>query len=73
MKRTDPYSGPFPRKRHSHRCLGCAERPYASDRAVACYKSHCTMPQLVFECSYCRKLNAYTPVEAIDDYCWTRD
>lgn len=50
-KRTDPYTGPFPRKRHSHKCIKCEERgQYAS---VACYKSQCTRPQTTQQCSWC--------------------
>lgn len=51
MKRTDPYTGPFPRKRHSHRCRGCEAR--GQYNAVACYKSQCAKPQLVVSCSWC--------------------
>ncbi len=55
MKRTDPYTGPYPRKRHSHRCLGCHDR-----NAVACYKSHCTKPQLVTSCMWCARTHILT-------------
>jgi len=54
-KRTEPYSGPFPRKKHSHRCKGCEQKFYQLN-AVACYKSHCTKPQLVETCSWCAPL-----------------
>jgi hypothetical protein len=47
-----PYPGPFPRKRHSHRCTGC--RAWGQTNAVACYKSHCTRPQLVHRCPSCK-------------------
>lgn len=61
MKRTDEYTGPFPRKRHSHRCTGCA-KAYGQYNAVACYKSQCTRPQLVEQCSHCRPLHTATAV-----------
>lgn len=54
MKRTDPYAGPFPRKRHSHRCKTCETRGQIN--AVACYKSRCTRPQTAETCSWCRPL-----------------
>ena len=44
---TDPYTGPFPRSRHSHRCKECGD-------AVACYKSKCTLPQRVELCGWCK-------------------
>ena len=50
-KLTDVYSGPFPRKRHSHRCMGCNDL-----NSVACYKSQCSKPQRVNQCQYCRPL-----------------
>lgn len=53
MKRTEPYTGPFPRKRHSHRCKGC-EVTVGQFNAVACYKKHCTKPQLVETCEWCK-------------------
>lgn len=52
MKRTEPYTGPFPRKRHSHRCKGCEQRGQLN--AVACYKSRCTRPQLTETCAWCK-------------------
>jgi len=51
MKRTEPYTGPFPRKRHSHKCLKCIERGQVN--AVACYRSHCTKPQTTDHCAWC--------------------
>ena len=53
MKRTDPYTGPFPRKRHSHKCKSCEEK-FGQYNAVACYKSQCTRPQAVETCSWCK-------------------
>ena len=53
QERTAPYEGPFPRKRHSHRCTGCAAK-YGQYNAVACYKTYCRKPQLMGECSWCR-------------------
>jgi hypothetical protein len=52
-KRTDPYTGPFPRKRHSHRCKGC--EAHGQYNAVAFYKQRCTCPQLTEACSWCRR------------------
>ena len=50
-KRTDPYTGPFPRKRHSHHCKGCEARGQIN--AVACYKQGCARPQTTEKCSWC--------------------
>lgn len=47
-----PYTGALPRGRHSHRCLNCG-RTGRSARAVACYKSKCTKPQVVETCGWC--------------------
>lgn len=52
MKPQETYTGPFPRGRHSHRCMGCANRGQIA--AVACYKKHCTTPQRIEYCSWCR-------------------
>lgn len=47
-----PYSGPFPRKRHYHRCPKCVERGGAG---VNCYKQRCTKPVfLSTPCGWCR-------------------
>lgn len=48
------YVGPFPRKKHSHKCpsLGCKMRGQIN--AVACYKSHCQRPQRDL-CSFCKR------------------
>lgn len=43
-----PYAGPFPRKRHGHRCLRCGGNP------VACYKKHCTIAPVTPTCRWCR-------------------
>jgi hypothetical protein len=59
--KTAPYNGPFPRKRHSHRCQTCKGRQ--GQRAVACYKQKCTKPQSVEDCIFCRALAKHTPVE----------
>jgi hypothetical protein len=56
MKRTDVYAGPWPRKRHSHRCEGCARRGQLN--AVACYKARCARPQLTAQCALCRAASA---------------
>jgi hypothetical protein len=42
------YEGPFPRKRHSHKCLNCG------GNSVACYKTRCTRSQRVDSCQWCR-------------------
>ena len=43
------FAGPFPRKRHSHRCPLCTS-------SVACYKAQCRKPQRITreQCPYCR-------------------
>jgi hypothetical protein len=48
--RSQPYTGPFPRGKHSHKCKGCEQR---GQYAVACYKSKCAKPQLVATCEFC--------------------
>ena len=53
MNPSAPYTGAFPRKRHSHTCLTCKTR---GQGAVACYKSHCTKPQRIDMCACCRPL-----------------
>lgn len=45
-KLAEPYNGPFPRGKHSHRCATCGD-------AVACYKAQCRMPQRVHQCRWC--------------------
>ena len=54
MSKKEPYNGPFPRKKHSHKCLGCV--PRGQINAVACYKAHCTKPQLTDTCNWCKPL-----------------
>lgn len=50
--RRDAYTGPFPRKRHYHRCPKCKEK---GSNGVNCYKSRCTSPVLLdHPCSWCR-------------------
>jgi hypothetical protein len=49
-----PYQGPFPRKKHSHKCLGIGCKMRGQTNAVACYKSHCTRPQKDL-CASCRQ------------------
>ena len=61
MKRTDPYTGPFPRGRHSHRCLRCGEN------AVACYKSQCTRAQTEETCSWCEHRNPQPKAKTLTD------
>lgn len=53
--RRDPYTGPFPRKRHYHRCDGCKKR---GSNGVNCYKQRCTAPVLQDTCSWCRTVVA---------------
>jgi hypothetical protein len=52
--KTEPYTGPFPRARHSHKCLTCARRG-TEPVPVACYKTKCTLPKYTLNCAYCRK------------------
>jgi len=49
--RSQPYNGPFPRKKHSHHCRGCESRGQIN--SVACYKTKCTRPQLTATCAWC--------------------
>jgi hypothetical protein len=56
VKRTDarrmPYTGPFPRKRHYHRCPQCKNH---GGNGVNCYKQKCALPVLLSDpCSWCR-------------------
>jgi hypothetical protein len=56
IKRTDarrlPYTGPFPRKRHYHRCPKCQDH---GSNGANCYKQRCTAPVLLSgPCSWCR-------------------
>ena len=50
--RLDAYTGPFPRKRHYHRCPKCKDK---GSNGVNCYKQRCTIPVLMsVPCSWCR-------------------
>lgn len=50
--RRDEYAGPFPRKRHYHRCPDCQKH---GSNGVNCYKQRCTVPALMSSlCSWCR-------------------
>jgi hypothetical protein len=50
--RRDEYTGPFPRKRHYHRCPHCRDH---GSNGVNCYKQRCTTPVLMdYPCSWCR-------------------
>ena len=56
IPRTDarrlPYNGPWPRKRHYHRCPKCKDH---GGNGVNCYKSRCSAPVLLSgPCSWCR-------------------
>lgn len=68
MNRTETYPGPWPRKRHSHRCMHCW-----NDRmqpAVYCYKRKCAQPQQTDRCECCRALQpsaTYRPAAPIAD------
>ena len=42
-----PYAGPFPRKKHSHRCDQCGNATY-------CYVGQCKQPQKLEICRWCR-------------------
>lgn len=56
-KQTEPYAGPFPRKRHFHRCETCwATRKQG---AVYCYKTKCSKPQSSEDCALCRPIQKY--------------
>jgi hypothetical protein len=54
MNRTETYTGPWPRKRHSHTCVACKRG--RDQGAVACYKSRCALPQQTESCECCRTL-----------------
>jgi hypothetical protein len=54
MNRTETYTGPWPRKRHSHTCVACKRG--RDQGAVACYKSRCALPQQTESCECCCKL-----------------
>jgi hypothetical protein len=47
---TAPYTGPFPRKRHWHRCETCRAR---GSNGVNCYKTQCTKPRDTLACGWC--------------------
>jgi hypothetical protein len=50
--RLDAYTGPFPRKRHYHRCPQCRAK---GSGGVHCYKSRCMAPVLMSTpCQWCR-------------------
>jgi hypothetical protein len=51
--RRDEYTGPFPRKRHYHRCFKCKSH---GSNGVNCYKQRCTTPVILEDrpCSWCR-------------------
>lgn len=60
--KTAPYSGPWPRKRHYHRCETCWRT--RKQGAVYCYKGKCSRPLSVESCECCRPLTptaTYTP------------
>jgi hypothetical protein len=54
MNRTETYTGPWPRKRHSHTCVACKRG--RDQGAVYCYKSRCALPQQTESCECCRPL-----------------
>jgi hypothetical protein len=47
-----PYTGPFPRKRHYHRCETCFAR--GRSNGVNCYKKNCTRAVLHDGCWSCQ-------------------
>lgn len=54
--RREVYTGPFPRKRHYHRCPECKGR---GSNGVNCYKQRCTDPVLLpHTCGWCRPVVA---------------
>lgn len=56
--RRDAYTGPWPRKRHYHRCPECKAR---GSNGVNCYKQKCSAPVLLSgPCSWCRTVVAPT-------------
>lgn len=53
-KMYQPYTGPFPRKPHSHCCINCLNS--RGQGAVDCYKKHCTKPIRTETCVCCQPL-----------------
>lgn len=51
--KTEPYTGPFPRGKHSHTCRSCKRT--RGQGAYACYKANCTKPQSMVNCEICRQ------------------
>ena len=64
-KMTEPYTGPFPRKRHSHCCITCLER--RGQGAVSCYKKQCTKPIRTESCESCRVLTPTATYQCVSD------
>lgn len=65
LTETKPYAGPFPRKRHYHRCPKCFDR---GGNGVNCYKSKCTLPRDLKVCSWCGTTEFFTdesPADAV--------
>jgi len=54
MKNSNEYIGPFPRKKHSHKCPGLGCKIRGQERPVACYKTQCTKPSKTL-CASCRQ------------------
>lgn len=50
FNQTEPYAGPFPRKRHYHRCAKCVGRGF---NGVYCYKAKCSLPRDLAGCLSC--------------------
>jgi hypothetical protein len=70
MTRKESYTGPWPRKRHSHTCVTCKRD--RDQGAVYCYKSRCARPQQTDTCECCCKLQpsaTYRPAAPVDDIC----
>lgn len=59
MSQPIDYAGPFPRKKHSHRCKTCGQGTY-------CYKARCTKPQRVEQCFWCMRTNAEKKKDLIE-------
>ena len=53
-KSQEPYNGPFPRNKHSHKCPGAGCKARGQYNAVGCYKKNCTHPKSHL-CPSCRQ------------------
>jgi hypothetical protein len=63
--RNEPYTGPFPRPRHSHRCENCWES--RRQGAVYCYKQNCKRAQRIESCEVCgRQVRPADPAPVVE-------